>query len=229
MIKIIKEKLGNKPSTFMFLQIFAYEIHLAKIRIKNKIFPSKKLKINKYKNQENLRLHWGCGSRKLDKWVNVDGWKTSATDFEYDLRESIPLSNSSVSYIFTEHVLEHITIEEGRMVLKEFHRILNKDGIARIVVPDLELCCNAFLSKDVNWFEKVDDKFETAGMGFNSIFYNHSHRYIYDFESLNQLLLDAGFKTIKKQKYNESFDKELLVDNSDESRKLVSLYVEAIK
>ena len=66
-------------------------------------------------------------------------------------------------------------------------------------------------------------------MGFNSIFYNHSHRYIYDFESLNQLLLDAGFKKIKKQKYNESFDKELLVDNSDESRKLVSLYVEAIK
>ena len=55
MIKIIKEKLKNKPSTFMFLQIFAYEIHLAKIRIKNKIFPSKKLKINKYKNLKNLK------------------------------------------------------------------------------------------------------------------------------------------------------------------------------
>ena len=71
MIKIIKEKLRNKPSTFMFLQIFAYEMHLLKIRIKNKIIPSKKLKINKYKNQKNLRLHWGCGSRKLHKWVNV--------------------------------------------------------------------------------------------------------------------------------------------------------------
>ena len=43
MIKIIKEKLRNKPSTFMFLQMFAYEMHLAKIRIKNKI-PSKNLR-----------------------------------------------------------------------------------------------------------------------------------------------------------------------------------------
>lgn len=229
MIKTIKEKLKKKQSTFMFLQLLAYEIHLAKIRIKNKIIPSKKLKINKFKNQKNLRLHWGCGSRKIHKWLNVDGWKTPATDFEYDLRESIPLSDNSVSHIFTEHVLEHITLEEGKMVLKEFHRILNKDGIARIVVPDLELCCDAFLSRDVNWFAKVDDSFETAGMGFNSIFYNHSHRYIYDFESLNQLLLDAGFKTIKKQKFNESFDKELLIDNTDESRRLVSLYVEAVK
>lgn len=114
-------------------------------------------------------------------------------------------------------------------MLKEFYRILEKDGVARIVVPDLELCCNAFLSKDTDWFANVDDKFETAGMGFNSIFYNHSHRYIYDFESLNQLLLDAGFKTIKKQKYNESFDKELLIDKSLESKRLVSLYVEAVK
>ncbi len=229
MINAIKEKLRKKSSTFMFLQLFAYDLHLAQIRLKNKIVPSKRKKINKYKNQKNLRLHWGCGSTRLDKWLNVDGWKTSATDFEYDLRKPIPLSDNSVSHIFTEHVLEHVTIEEGKLVLKEFFRILKKDGIARIVVPDLELCCNAFLSKDTNWFAKVDNKFETAGMGFNSIFYNHSHRYIYDFESLNQLLLEAGFKTIKKQKYNESFDEELLNDNSSESRRLVSLYIEAVK
>jgi len=213
----------------MFLQMFAYELHLAQIRLKNKIIPSKKRKINYYKDQNNLRLHWGCGSTRLDKWINVDGWKSPATDFEYDLRETIPLSDNSVSYIFTEHVLEHVTLEEGKLVLKEFYRILEKDGIARIVVPDLDLCCKAFLSKDTDWFAKVDDKFETAGMGFNSIFYNHAHRYIYDFESLNQMLLDAGFKTIKKQKYNESFDQNLLVNKSSDSRTLVSLYVEAVK
>ena len=35
MIRIIKEKLRKKPSTFMFLQMFAYELHLAQIRFKN--------------------------------------------------------------------------------------------------------------------------------------------------------------------------------------------------
>jgi hypothetical protein len=126
MISIIKEKLRKKPSTFMFLQMFAYELHLAQIRFKNKLIPSKKRKINKYKNQKNLQLHWGCGSTRLDKWLNVDGWKTSATDFEYDLREPIPLSDNSVSYIFTEHVLEHVTIGEGKLVLKNFIEYLKK-------------------------------------------------------------------------------------------------------
>jgi len=111
MIRVIKEKLRKKSSTFMFLQMFAYELYLDQIGFKNKIIPSKKRKINQYKNQKNLQLHWGCGSTRLDKWLNLVGWKTSATDFEYDLREFIPLSDNSVSYIFTEHVLEYVTIE----------------------------------------------------------------------------------------------------------------------
>ena len=43
------------------------------------------------------------------------------------------------------------------------------------------------------------------------------------------MLKEAGFKTIKKLNFNESDHLDLKIDNSDESRKLVSLYVEAIK
>ena len=231
MIQNLKERLKSKPSTFLLIEMFMYELHLLNVRLMSRLSPFKRKKIRELKKKKNVKLHWGCGSTKLPGWTNIDGWKSPATDLVTDLRESIPLSNNSTSFIFTEHVLEHVTIEEGAKVLKEFYRILNTNGVARIVVPDLELCCEAFIKGELSWFKKVGipAQSSTAGMGFNSIFYNHSHRYIYDYDSLVIMLKEAGFKKISKSSFNGSIYEELQIDKTDESRQLVSLYVEAIK
>lgn len=63
MISIIKEKLRKKPSTLMFLQMFAYELHLAQIRFKNKVIPIKKAENKSIQKSEKLKITLGL-------WIN---------------------------------------------------------------------------------------------------------------------------------------------------------------
>lgn len=223
----LKNRLSK--STLRSLRELRYLVHLALQRIGNRISPSRISMRKKLLRMNNVKLHWGCGQRRLDGWVNIDGWRSDATDYVHDLRATLPFSDGSVDLIFTEHVLEHVEFDIATAVLADFFRALKPGGIVRIVVPDLNKCCHAYLSGDKSWFTKVDAERLTAGDGFNQIFYSHFHRYIYDFETLALILRNAGFSTITQSAPLASADERLRLDNDSESRTLVSLYVEAEK
>jgi predicted SAM-dependent methyltransferase len=217
------------PSAKKNLDIVRYEIHLFAVRLSNAAWPPNRTKRHLLEQRSGIMLHWGCGSRRLDGWVNIDGWKSRATDYVHDLRTRLPLRDQSVELIFTEHVLEHIELEFATSVLNDFFRILQPGGRVRIIVPGLAECCNAFLQGDADWFRRVDAPCDTAGIGFNRIFYSHFHRHIYDFDTLEHLLRKAGFSRIVRSSHLQSIDPRLNLDTDCESRALVSLYVDAIK
>ena len=61
------------------------------------------------------------------------------------MTEKLPFDDSSVDVIYHSHFLEHIPLNLGKKFLKENFRILRKGGRLRIVVPDLEEICHAYL------------------------------------------------------------------------------------
>lgn len=227
LMQALKKRMS--PSTQKSINNLRYVAHLAQVRLSNRILPHRTRLRRELGAMNQVQLHWGCGPRRLEGWVNLDGWSSEATDYVHDLRTKLPFADGSVTRIFTEHVLEHLEFDVAQEVLKDFFRVLKPTGRIRIIVPDLEKCCVAFMNRDRDWFSKVDAVRPTAGDGFNQIFYSHFHRYIYDFETLAFALRNAGFSTVTLSSHQQSSDVHLNLDNDSEARQLVSLYVEAVR
>ncbi len=82
-----------------------------------------------------LRLNLGSGGRPKDGYVNVDvNPNAQNVDRVYDLNSyPWPFDSNSVDEVVMAHCLEHL-IHRNR-AMKEVHRILKKNGVAKITVP----------------------------------------------------------------------------------------------
>lgn len=56
-----------------------------------------------------MKVHIGCGLRRIEGWVNVDYHPTEATDMVFDLQEEWPIKPNQVEAIYGCHVLEHLS------------------------------------------------------------------------------------------------------------------------
>jgi predicted SAM-dependent methyltransferase len=163
----------------------------------------------------------------LPGWVNIDGWASPGIDFSTDLRQPLPLDDTSCRLIFTEHVFEHIDPDFRLRVLREFLRVLHHEGTLRIVVPDCRQFVDAYMRRDVEWFETVLGVSTGAAEGLNEVFTMHTHRVIDDWDSLSATLRRAGFSHVERSALNASAIPELRIDAEEPSRALCGLYVEA--
>ena len=86
-----------------------------------------------------IKLHLGCGRNILDGWINTDynTAKFSGSDY-LDVTKKFPYDNNSVDYIFSEHMIEHISYQDGKFMLEESFRVLKSSGKIRISTPDLK-------------------------------------------------------------------------------------------
>lgn len=146
----------------------------------------------------NLKLHLGCGNTLLDGWINLDlVHPTRKQQLHWDLRRGIPFPDESVQAIFTEHMLEHLTLPDALTLLKECRRVLNAEGILRIGVPDLERYALSYLGRDP-LIDLHRPCRPTRGIAFSEIFFFYGHRSMYDFDTLNVLLREAGFSHVAR-------------------------------
>ena len=85
-----------------------------------------------------MRLNLGCGSKKMDGWINVDKEAASGPDQIVDL-EALPWpwETGTVDAVTMRHVLEHLGAETGTYlgIIKELYRICRKDAEVTITVP----------------------------------------------------------------------------------------------
>jgi predicted SAM-dependent methyltransferase len=103
------------------------------------------------KDGEGKKLNLGCGSKRLEGYVNVDAIKLDSVDEVFDLYE-IPYKDNSISSIYSEHSLEHVSFEQAKQAIKEWFRVLSPGGELQLFIPDLELCCQGYLNGDNNKF-----------------------------------------------------------------------------
>jgi ubiquinone/menaquinone biosynthesis C-methylase UbiE len=80
-----------------------------------------------------VMLNLGCGLRKFDGWVNVDGY--GDPDIIFDLNDSPwPWESQTIDHIYANHVFEHLEVPID--ALKECARILKPGGTLQVNVPD---------------------------------------------------------------------------------------------
>jgi predicted SAM-dependent methyltransferase len=169
------------------------------------------------------KLHLGCGPVKLKGWVNVD-IEGEDLDACFDLTETWPVEDSSVKFIYSEHVFEHLTPEEGSKALGEARRVLCNGGVIRTAMPDLDYLCLKYFEdwKQQQWIRECGyDHIRTKAEMLNTCFYFWGHRWIYNFEEFAIRLADTGFSDPQRLEFGKSSNKELRNLEKREDSKLV--------
>lgn len=100
------------------------------------------------------KLNIACGKRYHKDWINIDFHPDSNMVKKVNILSGLPFERDSFDVIYSSHFLEHLSPLQAKFVLKEANRLLKKDGILRIVVPDLENLCREYL----HVLENVDDE-----------------------------------------------------------------------
>ena len=160
------------------------------------------------------KLHIGCGQNIFSGWINIDiEANNPGVDLICDIRNELPFDDGSCSLIYNEHVLEHLTVEEGLFFLKECRRVLQPGGVLRVAMPDLKDVVDNYNSesfRDPDWLKWPEYQFiQTRAEAMNISFRWWEHKWLYDLEELNRRLSEAGYVNTKSQKWRESSIPEL--------------------
>lgn len=176
-------------------------------------------------------LNAGCGPNITPDFINLDYEWRPGIDLCWDLRKSLPLADGSVSGVYSEHCLEHLTYDDCFNALREFKRVLKPNGAVRVVVPDAELYFDLYQKHKAG--EEVSFPYIptpppedfTPLMAINRVFREPGHLYAYDAATLGQALERAGFRDVKRESFMRGRDATLLIDTPE--RAIESLYMEA--
>ena len=198
------------------------------------------------------KLNLGCGSQVPDGWCNVDyalgarlariplfrvfnkKFKLFNLDWNekiylHDLTTRFPWENSSIDIIYSSHTLEHFSKQDGRRFLTECHRVLRKDGILRIVVPDLRCVVDDYIQGQVyadEFVEKLGVLYKNNDTGLKrlaTMFVQYPHKCMYDRPRLIDILNEIGFDMFVKDAFDSGIEDIQLVELETRTKKAVIL------
>jgi predicted SAM-dependent methyltransferase len=152
-----------------------------------------------------MKLHLGCGKLKLEDYINID-IKSEIADLKLDFMDLTIFNNETVDEIYISHSLEHIKRDKIIFFIIELNRILKKNGILRISVPDFE--------KVVKIYNNSKDLSQLIGFLNGGQKDDYDIHYInFDFNILKELLEIVGYKNVTR------YDCENFLKNKDDYSK----------
>jgi len=171
-----------------------------------------------------LRLHLGSGGHPLEGWVNVDVLGMGP-DVHWDLRRRLPFPDGSAEAVFLEHVIEHFTLADDLALLAECRRVLAPAGIVRLGVPDFGRYMESYAT-DGAFLEQQRPGRPTRLLAAAEVALAHGHRSVWDCETLELTLREAGFVDCRCRPWGDSS-----LDPAPDSalREPESVYAEARK
>lgn len=107
---------------------------------------------------ETSYIQYGCGWSAPSQWRNFDASPTLIferipllgrlysknesrfpSNVEYgDIVRGLPVEQNSCAGVYCSHILEHLSLSDFRVALRNTKKILRPTGIFRLVLPDLE-------------------------------------------------------------------------------------------
>jgi SAM-dependent methyltransferase len=87
-----------------------------------------------------LKVHLGCGTRKIPGFLHVDLMPLPHVDLLADVRDLRMIPDAAADLVYASHVLEHFGRHDYLAVLREWTRILRPGGTLRLAVPDFAAC-----------------------------------------------------------------------------------------
>jgi predicted SAM-dependent methyltransferase len=182
-----------------------------------------------------LYIQYGCGLSAPMGWRNFDASPTlrferlpvigrfyTKNDIRFpmnveygDIVKGLPIEINSCKGIYCSHILEHLSLNDFRIALKNTYRILQPGGVFRLVLPDLEYYINQyhnnnstdaallFMQETSLGYEHRPKKLKSF---ISSWIGNSHHFWMWDYKSISQELLNAGFANVQRANYNSSKD-----------------------
>lgn len=216
------------------LSTLACEWHLYLIR---RMLPALR---RRYAGQKNLLVNFGAGGGGREGWVNVDGFQQPGVNCLLDGRGPMPFEDGSVRGFYTEHFFEHLPYPDSALTfLRECHRVMESGATLRLIVPDGGAYLHAYCQEgwealsitrplDGLRNDPYGRSYNTKMELINEVFrQGEEHKFAYDYETLAELFKKAGFENVRRGKFGESSQPELLLDFP--RRASESLYVEAVR
>ncbi len=191
------------------------------------------------------KLQIGCQDHPMPDWLNADIEPKSMDTILMDATTTFPLPSDTFDFVFSEHMIEHVSLEGGDKMIQECFRVMKKGGKIRIVTPDLAFLIDLYQKEKSQVQEdylKFSQKYFTKyarplwdTMVINNFVRDWGHQFIHDEKSLRYLLEKAGFTNFKREKVYESTEptfqnlEKHALEITEDFNKLESIIVEAEK
>ena len=92
--------------------------------------------------------------------------------------ENLPFKSSSKTMIYSSHFFEHIKLEDAKRLLNECYRVLKKNGILRIEVPNFKKVLEFYKNKDYDNLDRL--QFSNIKADYHEIVTGMAANYIKD-------------------------------------------------
>ena len=181
--------------------------------------------------QGKVCVNLGCGLAVAPGWINVDAslsalfggapeqllrvlYRLSGANRYYsrddycrllrehrfvfhDLARSLPFPDKSVDFFFSSHFFEHLFRADAARLLRRMRSALRDGGVIRLAVPDLAFAVALYGAGEKK--RMLEDYFFVDDLSS----YLARHKYMYDFELLSAVLIDAGYRDIRRCEFQE--------------------------
>jgi len=176
--------------------------------------------INSYLKSHSIKkLQIGAGAGTIDSWLCTDIDAIWGKTVYLNATKKFPFKDDTFQYIFSEHMIEHITYDRALAMLRQCRRVLKPGGTIRIATPDL----NVLLALHTNepdpmqkqYIQWITDRFlwwihdYDATFVINNAFRNWFHIFLYDYNLLAKTMQKAGFTNITRYEPGQSQDPHL--------------------
>lgn len=152
------------------------------------------------------------GLHKRDGWLVVN--VNAVTPYYMDGTKPWNFEDASLSYVYADNMIEHVSLAGARVFLAEAYRCLRPGGVMRLVTPDVRTHVEMYLSGGNEVVRgPLADEYRSLGVLIEHPIdllrtpigeFGHHAGYVYDFETLDAELLRAGFKPAVRCELQES-------------------------
>jgi SAM-dependent methyltransferase len=162
-----------------------------------------------------VNLDLGCGYVDHPDFIAVDKLNYGHNIIA-DVLEGLPFPDDYFDFVLMNHTLQMFKYDELPIVLKEVRRVMKKNGILRILVPDLDRAITAYQKGDASYFP-ISDELEPdlSGKLARYMFWHGDTHCMFNWQSLISLLERNGFDSMYVDTFGncelDSREKESLV------------------
>jgi hypothetical protein len=146
-----------------------------------------------------------------------------------DIVKGLPIPRNVSRGIYCSHILEHLSLEDARIALRNTCEHLRPGGVFRLVIPDLEQLARGYLSNNesdaaIRFMEssclgKKDRVRSIAGM-LSEWIGNSAHLWMWDEKAMKQELSRQGFVKIRRAAFGDCDDRRF--DDVEQPDRFVS-------
>jgi len=130
-------------------------------------------------------------------------------DIQIDVTKGLPFADDSVSGVYSEHFIEHLTQSEILRLLRECRRVLLPGARVRVATPDLDLLVEEFHGHGWRqpWLEKYGYEWVANRAEYINICMREwGHKYLVNQEELFRLGSLSGLKIVGRYEVGVSDD-----------------------